>query len=203
MDNFQAEKELLLLRSESQETKYKELDLKIIAEIEKQATGQSRSRLLNMWHEDCKRNEDISKKRWQNKNQTWLNKYKENFKITYQNKDPFFKSAEETDRNKTYAEAATAQQSMGSKQRVTPTYQKSNTTQKDERQRRQCQNQGEAPAQETSQIQRPPIRQREIRLNETKRTQPSPRQEIPGTTSTVPIYIDLEAETGDNTQVNF
>ena len=35
MDNFQAEKELLLLRSESQETKYKDLDSKIISEIEK------------------------------------------------------------------------------------------------------------------------------------------------------------------------
>ena len=34
MDNFQAEKELLLLRSESQETKYKDLDSKMITEIE-------------------------------------------------------------------------------------------------------------------------------------------------------------------------
>ena len=41
MDNFQAEKELLLLRSESQETKYKDLDSKIISEIEKLATGQN------------------------------------------------------------------------------------------------------------------------------------------------------------------
>ena len=63
MDNFQAEKELLLLRSESQETKYKDLDSKIISEIEKLATGQSRNMLLNMWQEDCKRNEEISKKK--------------------------------------------------------------------------------------------------------------------------------------------
>ena len=48
IDNFQAEIELLLLRSESQETKYKELDSKMIIEIEKQATGQSRNLLLNM-----------------------------------------------------------------------------------------------------------------------------------------------------------
>ena len=88
LDNFKTENELLLLRSESQETKYKDIDTKMMTEIEKQATGKRRNYLTNMWQEDCRRNEEISKKRWQYETLIWLNKYEENFRTKYQNKNP-------------------------------------------------------------------------------------------------------------------
>ena len=109
LDNFKTENELLLLRSESQETKYKDIDTKVMTEIEKQATGQSRNYLTNMRQKDCRRNEEISKKRWQNKNLIWLNKYEENFRRKYQNKNPFIKEPDETERAKTYAEISAEQ----------------------------------------------------------------------------------------------
>ena len=119
LDSFKTENELLLLRSESQETKYKDIDTKMMTEIEKQATGQSRNYLTNMWQEDCRRNEEISKKRWQNKNLIWLNKYEENFRTKYQNKNPFIKEPDETDRSKTYAEIS-AEQPKARRQRPNP-----------------------------------------------------------------------------------
>ena len=211
MDNFQAEKELLLFRSESKETKYKNLDSKMISEIEKQATGQSRHLSLNMWQEDCKQNEEISKKRWQNRNQTWLNNYRENFKVNYQNKNPYIKIADETEEKKSYAAADATQPPTVNKQQITPGYQKRNTpmfedqrrAQKEEQKR--SQNQGEAPVQDVPLPQRPPRNQRGTRLGETGRRQPSPResQEILGATSSVPIYVDFDAETDNNAQIYF
>ena len=64
MDNFQTEKELHCSTSTSQEAKFKEVDSKMTNEIEKQTAGQSRSLLIKMWQEDCSRNEEISRKRW-------------------------------------------------------------------------------------------------------------------------------------------
>ena len=213
MDNFQAEKELLLLRSESQETKYKDLDSKVISEIEKLATGQSRNMLLNMWQEDCKRNEEISKKRWQNKNHSWLNRYKENFKVTYQNKSPFIKAEDKTEGNKTYATAAATQPHTGSQQQATVGNLKRNNNitkrqqpaQQEEQQNGQRHIQGESSIKEMPLPQRPPRNQRETRQNQTVGRQSSPREipEMQGATSTAPIYIDLDTDTGNNTQVNF
>ena len=211
MDNFLAEKELLLLRSESQESKYKDLDLKMITEIEKQATRQSRNLLLNMWQEDCKQNEEISKKRWQNSNQTWLNNYKEKFKVNYQNKNHFIKIADEKERNKTYAAAVTTPPPTNNKRQIIPGYQKRNTFITQEQRRGQSEetqrnpSQDEAPVENVPLPQRPQRNQRKTRLDETQRRQSSPRetQEIPGATSSVPIFIDFDAETGNNTQIDF
>ena len=77
LDNFKTENELLLLKNESKETKYKDIDTKTMTEIEKQATRQSHNYLTNMWWEDCRRNEEKTKKRWQNKNLIWLNRYED------------------------------------------------------------------------------------------------------------------------------
>ena len=79
------------------------------AEIEKLTTGQSRNHLMKMWQEDYRRNEEISNKRWENKNLVWLNKYEEFFKIKYQNKSPYVKISEETEKKKTYAEVSAGQ----------------------------------------------------------------------------------------------
>ena len=99
----------------------------------------------------------------------------------------------------------------GSKQQITPGYQKRYTpvfevqrrAQKEGQQRRQ--NQGEAPVQDVPLPQRPPRNQRGTRLDETGRRQPSPResQEVSGATRSAPIYVDFDAETGNNAQINF
>ena len=70
MNNFQAEKELLLLRSESQETKYKIVTQNLLPKSKRKQPGQSRNLLFNMWQEDCRGNVELSKNRWQNKNQS-------------------------------------------------------------------------------------------------------------------------------------
>ena len=70
MNNFQAEKELLLLRSESQKTKYKISTQNLLPKSKRNQPGQSRNLLLNLWQEDCKGNVELSKTRWQNKNQS-------------------------------------------------------------------------------------------------------------------------------------
>ena len=59
--------------------------------------------------EDCTRNEEISRKRWDNKNLVWLTKYAETFRLRHQDKNPFIKISDDTDKNKSYAEAAAKQ----------------------------------------------------------------------------------------------
>ena len=189
LDNFKTENELLLLRSESQETKYKEIDTKMMTEIEKQATGQSHNYLTNMWQEDCRRNEEISKKRWQNKNLIWLNKYEENFRTKYQNKNPFVKEPDETDRAKTYAEIS-AEQPKARRQRPNPT----------EKQR-----------QEGGQNKDPPLPQRttggrrntQLEGEATRQTYPRQYQESPTLSNRNTTDGNDDIRTDNSTQVTF
>ena len=104
LDNFSAEIELLELRSESQEEKYTQIDTKMIEEIEKRTSGQLRQILLNLWQQDCDRNADISKKRWESRSLPWLTRYMEDFKKKNENKNPFIKEVDETKQHRTYAQ---------------------------------------------------------------------------------------------------
>lgn len=105
-DNLTAEIELLQLRADSHESKYKECDEKMKEEITKHVTGQLRLLTIKLWEEDCRRNEEISKKRWESRNATWLQQYEETFKRNYSNQNPYFKADEENDRRRTYADVA-------------------------------------------------------------------------------------------------
>ena len=80
LDNMRTEIDLLQVRHENQEEKYRGIDDKMTEEINKITTGERRNTLLKLWDEDCQRNEDISKKRWENKNAAWFAKYEETFK---------------------------------------------------------------------------------------------------------------------------
>lgn len=106
IDNLDAEIELLELRADSHVLKYKDCDTNMKDEITNKATGQLRAFTLKLWDEDCRRNEDISKKRWTSRNAPWLIKYEENFKITHANTNPYFKEGETPEPPRTYAQAA-------------------------------------------------------------------------------------------------
>ena len=68
---------------------------------------------MEMWQEDCRKKVEISNKRLENKNLLWLNKYEEAFKIKYQNKSPYIKISEETEKKKTYAEVSAGKPQAG------------------------------------------------------------------------------------------
>ena len=104
LDNLKAEIELLQLRHENQEGKYQGIDEKMKAEISKLATGERRNTLIKLWEEDCKRNELISQKRWEDKNAPWFVKYENSFSKKHENKNPYIKIGDENDGPETYAE---------------------------------------------------------------------------------------------------
>ncbi len=86
--------ELLQLRGEAHEEKCKEYDAKIKAEIERQTTSHTRIAVLKLWEQDCRRNEEISRKRWESRNLPWLNKYEEEFKRKHANTNRFINQPE-------------------------------------------------------------------------------------------------------------
>ena len=149
-------------------------------EIEKQTTGQSRNLLIKMWQEDCTRNEEISRKRWDNKNLVWLTKYAESFRLKHQDKNPFIRISDDTDKKKTYAEATAMrtqvrrpQQNISDGQnQVSDSYQRLPPTSTERPQSRQNENQQGGQALRQPRPQRPP---RYTRPEEENQRQPSPR----------------------------
>lgn len=118
MDNLTADIELLGLRSDSQKAKYQDHDSKMKEEIESKVSGQLRTLVSKLWEEDCQRNEDISKKRWNTRNLPWLAKYEDDFKKTYLNKNPFIKEGEIPEQPSTYAQV-TASNRQQNRRRTT------------------------------------------------------------------------------------
>ena len=105
-DNLKVEIELLNLRKENQEEKYRNIDQKMKEEIQKIATGERQNMLLKLWNEDCTQNEDISHSRWEKRNAAWLAKYEVDFKTKYEDKNPYIKIGDDLDAPISYAEAA-------------------------------------------------------------------------------------------------
>ena len=103
LDSSRTEIELLHLRQESQEEKYKGKDDKIAEEINRLTSGQRRIALQKLWNDDCQRNENISQKRWENRNAAWFVKYEETFRKNHENKSPFIKRTDSTEVPQTYA----------------------------------------------------------------------------------------------------
>lgn len=95
LDNYKTERDLLELRAQSHEEKYKRLDEEMISIISEKATGRCKDILVTLWYEDTKREEAISEKRWKSKNEVWLKKYEADFCIKYADKNPFIKESEE------------------------------------------------------------------------------------------------------------
>ena len=78
LDNYKTERDLLELRAQSHEEKYKRLDEEMISIISENATGRCKDILVTLWYEDTNKEEEISKKRWKSKNEVWL----KNMKLT-------------------------------------------------------------------------------------------------------------------------
>ena len=106
LDNLKTEIELLQLRHENQEEKCRGIDGKMIEEISKLAAGEIRNALIKLWDEECKRNEYISQKRWEDKNAPWFVKYEETFRKKHENKNPYIKIGDNNDGIRTYVDAA-------------------------------------------------------------------------------------------------
>lgn len=95
LDNFKTEKDLLELRAQSQEEKYRRIDEEMSSIISEKVTGRKREILIGIWYQEAKDEETISQKRWETKNQIWLKKYEEDFKNKYADKNPFLKDLQE------------------------------------------------------------------------------------------------------------
>ena len=92
MDNYRAEKDLLELRAESHEAKYKTIDREMQELLVKKASGRTRDILQKWWKEECSREEIISLKRWERQNSKFIANYEKNFINFYRNRNPFIKS---------------------------------------------------------------------------------------------------------------
>lgn len=95
LDNYKTERELLELRAQSHEEKYKRLDEEMISIISEKAMGRCEDILVTLWYEETKKEQKISEKRWKSKNEVWLKTYEADVCIKYADKNPFIKESEE------------------------------------------------------------------------------------------------------------
>lgn len=87
LDDYGTERELLELRAGSHESQYQTIDNFMTQEInEKTSAQQVKTLLLTCWKEGCSRAETKSKKRWQENNVKFLEKYKSDFEKEYKDK---------------------------------------------------------------------------------------------------------------------
>ena len=63
----------------------------MVEEIDKRTSGQLQQNVKKLWQQDCDRNADISKRRWESRNAQWLTNYGEGFKKKYEDKNPYIK----------------------------------------------------------------------------------------------------------------
>ena len=86
MFTLQSEIELMKLRSESHEERYKNIDKEM---IDKKVSGQKKELLKKIWKEECTLEEIRSKERWENSNVKWTEKYETAFTKFYETRSPF------------------------------------------------------------------------------------------------------------------
>ena len=89
LQNFQTEMELMKLRAESHEEKYKKIDSEMEEIISKKVNGQRKDHLKKLWKEECIREELRSRERWETSNIKWTDKYEAEFTKFYAEKNPF------------------------------------------------------------------------------------------------------------------
>ncbi|MEW8548312.1 MAG: hypothetical protein AB2693_32815, partial [Candidatus Thiodiazotropha sp.] len=99
LDNFRTEKDLLVLRAQSHEEKFKRIDEEMLSIISEKCTGRRKEILIRIWNEDTKQEEETSLKRWKAKNEMWLKKYESDFKEKYITRNPFIKDIEDIQPN--------------------------------------------------------------------------------------------------------
>ena len=100
LDKFRMEIELLRLRAETNEQKYKSIDEQMQEEISKKAEGTLYDSTIKLWNEECQNEEMTSLQRWE-KSDEWFSNYETEFKIEYNTENPFMKK----EATKSYAQA--------------------------------------------------------------------------------------------------
>ena len=89
MFNFQSEIELMRLRIESHEERYKRIDSEMDDIIEKNLSGQRKEMIRKLWREECAKEEKQSTESWENSNVMWTKKYETEFLIFFADQNPF------------------------------------------------------------------------------------------------------------------
>ena len=89
IQNFQTEIELMKLRAESHEEKYKNIDSEMEELINKKVSGQRGDQVKKLWKEECVREELRSRERWETSNTKWRENYETEFTKFYADKNPF------------------------------------------------------------------------------------------------------------------
>ena len=102
LDNFKSERDLLDLKAQSHEEKYRSIDEEIISIISEKSVGMCKNILISMWNDVIKREEGVSLDRWKSKNLLWLKKYESDFRTKYADKNPFIKETETEINMQTY-----------------------------------------------------------------------------------------------------
>lgn len=137
IDNFKTERELLDLRAQTHEEHFKKIDEEMHSIISQKTNGRRRTLLLDMWRNDCKREEDISSKRWEGNNLKWNRKYENLFTEKYNDSNPFIfkgqievttEGRNQTQRNDVHASNPRSTQSMQTGQRRTQQPETRNST---------------------------------------------------------------------------
>ena len=90
LDKFRMEIELLRLRAESNEQKFKSIDEQMEVEISKKAEGILYENTIKLWKEECENEEITSLQRWE-KSDDWFSNYETEFKKEYNTDNPFMK----------------------------------------------------------------------------------------------------------------
>ena len=91
LDNFQTEWDLLNMRADSHEERYRRIDEEMSSLFSEKASERVKEKLLEMWKNETKQQEEISVKRWETKNKIWLEKYATDFTAKHTEKNPFIK----------------------------------------------------------------------------------------------------------------
>ena len=78
IDKFTAEIQLLKVRSERHEAKYRKVDEDMTSFLEGKFSDNIATELIYLWHEECKEEERKALEKWDSK-QMWLEKYEESF----------------------------------------------------------------------------------------------------------------------------
>ena len=89
MFNFQSEIELMKLRAESHEERYKKIDKEMEDLLEKKLSGQRMEVTKKLWKEECVKEEIRSRERWENSNVKWTEKYEAEFLKFFASQNPF------------------------------------------------------------------------------------------------------------------
>ena len=86
---LQSEIELMKLRSESHEERYKNIDKEMEEMIDKKVSGQKKELLKKIWKDECMLEEIRSRERWENSNAKYTEKYETAFTKFYETRSPF------------------------------------------------------------------------------------------------------------------